>query len=586
MTTAPRAVHDDLAQRPERGSRILTEFKASQERQRRERAASQETARAMAMLRRHAGPRAARQAAQAGLPQAVARPAFSQVSGERAFTAAQADRLASGWVSFSTGINADLEMALATLRARSRDWAVNTDMGARFMDMVADNIVSSEPPRLQVRAKLRDGSDALDEAGNTAVEAAWAYWCERGRCEVTGELSFGEVCRTVVQATARDGEYLVRRLRDKSLTHGFALQLLDVDRIDTTRNVAPAVRGGNAIRLGVEIDVLGRKVALHLYNRHPGDVGAGLAPAALSERVPADNLLHGFVLKREEQVRGYPWAAPVLKRGNSLAAYEGYAIDAAKVGAAKMGFYTIDKDAVQTSEQATWETMKDATGELVQDAETAMLEALPPGVGFETFNPDYPHQNFAAFVAEFKRDMASGLSVAHHNLTGNMSGVNYSSARIAELSERRHWRALQKWFINSFVMPVFQDWLRMALLTGSIILPSGAALPVDRFEKFANAASFQPPGWSWVDPEADIKAAAVAMTYDMRSLRQINDEQGVDQDDVLTDKARLRDRYVALNLPVPQWLQGGPAVMATATPNPAPAPQPTPAPAPTSEATA
>jgi|CXWL01.1.fsa_nt_gi lambda family phage portal protein len=570
-STAPRpaTAADDLALRPFKGSSILTEFAASRQRQRREQAAERELGAAMAGLRRHSSGQPRRQAsgsAVAGLPQ----PAFALVGGvrafgadapapvaeARAFAAGASDRLSAGWITHNSGINADLEGSLLALRARSRDWAVNTDMGARFLELVQDNVVGAEPPRLQVRAKLRDGSDTLDEVANQAVEDAWWGWCQRGACDVTGQLSFGEVCRTVVAAAARDGEYLVRRVRAASLPCGYALQLLDVDRIDGSRNAAPALRGGNAVRMGVEIDALGRPVALHLYSAHPGDSGSGLAPKPMADRVPAADLLHGFVLKRPEQVRGYPWAASVLKRANTLDTYEQYAVVAAKIGAAKMGFYTVDKDAV--SADLTWDQYKDATGALVQDVEAGMLEALPPGVSFESFNPDYPHQNFGAFVTVCMRGIAAGLNVAHHNLTGDMTGVNYSSARIAELNERRHWRALQKWFINAFVRPVFMDWLKTALLTGSVRLPSGATLPADRFDKFAQAATFQPPGWAWVDPRADIEASTTAMTYDMRSLRQINDEQGVDLEEVLIDKARLRDRYKALDLPLPVWFSGAP----------------------------
>lgn len=572
LPVTPRCEADDLSQRPYKGSALLTAFKAGREHARAQAAARAEAARGQADFRRHAGQRLPRQAA-AVLLAPPAQPAFGIVSGapafaaagaERAFTAAGSDRLSMGWAVFSTGINADLEAALTSLRARSRDFACNTDAGARYLELVSDNVVGSDPPRLQMRATLRDvGGAELDEATNVAVEAAWAQWCQRG-CEITGEQSFGDVCRAVVQAAARDGEYLARRLRSTSLRHGFALQLLDVDRIDSARNVAPAVRGGNAIRMGVEVDALGRKVAMHLLSRHPGDPGAGLAPQTFSDRVPMAELLHGFVLRREEQLRGYPWCAPVLKRANTLASYEQHALDAAKIGAAKMGFYTIDKDAVTGAESLA--TMKDATGTLVQDVEGGMIEALPPGVGFQSFNPDYPHQNFAAFVGEYKRDLAAGLNVAHHNLSGNMAGVNYSSARIAELSERRHWRARQRWFIASFVRPVFEEWLRAALITGSVRLPGGVVIGGERFAALAEAATFQPPGWAWVDPEADIKAAAIAATYDMRSMRAITDEQGVDLDDNLIDKARLQARYIQLGLPVPQWISGGIAVMATGTP--------------------
>lgn len=574
------ALHHDLAGSPFRPSRVLVDFATARQAKRQSDQVAREQSAQMAAFRRIGGgsgpPR--RQASQ---PLAVVpQPAFSVVNGLRAFSAATTGRLDAGWMSFNTGINADLEAALSTLRARSRDWFMNTDMGERYGTLVADNIVGNDSPRLQVRATLTDGR-TMDDVANTAVEQAWADWCRPGNCEVTGQLSFGEVLRNVAEGTARDGEFLARRVRSKQLAYGYAIQLLDVDRIDSRMNMAPAMRGLNGVRLGIEIDTLGRKVALWLHDMHPGDSGAGLAPKGSSGRVLADQLLHGFVLKRPEQARGYPWAAAVLKRANILDQYEQYAVVAAKIGAAKMGFYTVDKDMVEGG--LSLDQIRDATGELVQDVEAGMLEALPPGVDFKTFNPDYPHQNFGSFVDQCQRGLAAGLNVAHHNLSGNMAGVNYSSARIAELSERRHWRALQKWLISSFVRPVFEDWLRMALLTQSIRLPSGAPLPADRFEKFASAASFQPPGWAWVDPEGDIKAAAIAATYDMRSMRQITDEQGVDLAEVLADKKALRDQYLAAGLPVPGWMTGGAGMTVTGGAAPAPAPTPKPAPAPAPE---
>ena len=574
----PATTAHDLALAPFKPSRVLSEFKASRERERRERQADQETARAMAEFRRHGRSmpnRTAIRQAVADLPAPAfavvdGKPAFGAVAGrsERGFDAASTGRLTAGWGTVNTSINADLEGALASLRSRSRGWAMNTDTGARFIDLVCDNVVGAAPPRLQVRAKLTAG-DALDEVANTAIEEAWAQWCESGTCEVTGQLSFGEVCRAVVAATARDGEFLVRRVRDrKRYLHGFALQLLDVDRIDSARNQAPAVRGGPAVRMGVEIDALGRKTALYLTTAHPGDSGSGLAPNTISDRVEASNLLHGFVLSRPEQVRGFPWSAPILQRANTLNTYEQYAVIAAKIGAAKMGFYVTDKDAFDGAAM-NLEQLRDANDELVQDVEPGMFEALPPGVSFESFNPDYPHQNYGAFVTDSKRSLAAGLNVAHHNLSGDMNGVNYSSARIAELSERRHWRAHQQWFINAFVKPVFKDWLTMALLTGSIQLPSGATLPADRVEKFASAAVFQPPSWAWVDPEADVKAAVEAMSNDMRSGRQVADENGVDLEHVLSDNSQQFKQYQKLGLPVPAWLARMDAQPKPATPAPA-----------------
>lgn len=197
---------------PLKGSRVLAEFNATRQRERAKLAAEREMRQAMQTFRRHAGPATPRRAV-AAAAQDLPQPAFAHISGARAFAAATTDRVTAGWTTAGTGINADLEAALGAMRARSRDWCVNTDIGRRYISLVQDNVVGADAPRLQVRATMSDGK-TLDEAANTAVELAWWQWCQRGNCDVTGQLSFADVCRAVIAADARDGEHLVRRLRD------------------------------------------------------------------------------------------------------------------------------------------------------------------------------------------------------------------------------------------------------------------------------------------------------------------------------------------------------------------------------------
>jgi lambda family phage portal protein len=548
------------------GSVILTQFKAARERERRQQAAQAELQQAMRAL--HRGP-GLRRPIRAATPAPVAEAAFEVVSGQRAFGAAETDRLTGNWVSWNTGINADLERGLATLRARSRDWCVNTDMGRRYLQLVEDNVIGSCAPRLQMRITIGNTTE-LDTIANQAIEDHWARWGE-DLCEVTGQVSWTDVCKTEATGAARDGEFLVRHVRDRALPYGYQVQLLDIDRLPISSQALAGAVGGNVIRLGVEINKAGRPLAYHLYSAHPADGSSTVAPKPVAERVTADQVLHAFVLKRAEQLRGYPWTAQILRRANTLHTYEGYAVEAARIGAAKMGFYKVDKDAAQGGEPLTVEDYRDATGELIQEVEAGMIEALPPGVDFESFDPDYPHENFDQFVTKFERRISAGLGVAHHNLCGDMTGVNYSSARIAELAEREMWRSVQRWFIRRFVRPVFAEWLRMALLKGAITLPNGSALPAEKYERFLAAATFQPRGWTWVDPRADMQASDMALKNNLTSERRIVEERGEDLDEILLERKRYREQLEKLGLPPPGQLPAGaaPGAPGAATPKPA-----------------
>ena len=63
---------------------------------------------------------------------------------------------------------------------------------------------------------------------------------------------------------------------------------IEADYLDTSRNVL--LENGGRIIDGVELDVLGRRVAYWLYQEHPGAQLFGTSLA--SRRVPADGVLH------------------------------------------------------------------------------------------------------------------------------------------------------------------------------------------------------------------------------------------------------------------------------------------------------
>ena len=119
-----------------------------------------------------------------------------------------------------------------------------------------------------------------------------------------------------------------------------------------------------------------------------------------------------------------------------------------------------------------------------------------------------------------------------------MTDVNYSSARIAELSEREAWMILQDWLIGSFVQPIYEEWLAMALLMGQITFPqSGSVLPADRLQKFVLASSFRGRRWQWVDPLKDGQANQVLLAARLTSRTRITAEQGVEFDDLVDELA-------------------------------------------------
>ena len=183
-------------------------------------------------------------------------------AGTNGFAGGAINRLTSSLASWSGSVNADLDGALPVLRARARHLAANNEHGKRFLTLCATNIVGRQNPRLQVRA-MRDQRDpnkptTLDKAANETIEGHWDKW---GRtCDLSGRhKTLYSLLRTTVKGVARDGEAIIRVVRNRSLPYGMALQLLESDRLDEGLNAR--LDNGNVIRQGVEIDSALRAVA-------------------------------------------------------------------------------------------------------------------------------------------------------------------------------------------------------------------------------------------------------------------------------------------------------------------------------------
>lgn len=93
------------------------------------------------------------------------------------------------------------------------------------------------------------------------------------------------------------------------------------------------------------------------------------------------------------------------------------------------------------------------------------------------------------------------------------------------------WMAEQGWLIEAFLRPVYEGWLRSALLAQAVTYPGGSALPATKLDKFL-AHHWQGRRWAWVDPQKDIEANIAAINAKLKSRREVIAEQGRDIEDV------------------------------------------------------
>ncbi|MDD5212245.1 MAG: phage portal protein [Sulfuricurvum sp.] len=446
---------------------------------------------------------------------------MGQKTAKRNYSGANVGRLFSSWQAFSQPADAEIRASIATLRARARELARNNDYVKKYIEMVHKNVVGANGITLQVRSK--DPKGTLDTRANTQIEDNFAKWGKKGNCDVTGRFSWRDVQNVVIMSVAQDGEVLVRLIFDKK--KGLQLQIIEADMLDETYNNLSA-----NISMGIEYDNYGRPQFYHVFKYHP----ASLTATTLGnkrERIPADEIIHLYRSDRASQGRGVTWLRTAMTRLKMLEGYEEAELTAARVGAAKMGFYTspVGEDYVGDGEE---------NGSPIMDAEPGVFEVLPEGWDFKPFDPQHPTSAFSDFIKSTLRGIASGLGVSYNYLSGDLEGVSYSSIRAGVLDERDSWRDIQAWMIETLCDKIYERWLEYALLTKNL------PLPIEKYDKF-NAATWQARGWAWVDPLKDMQASILAINAGLKTAASVAAEQGGDIEDIylqLSQEAAMREK--------------------------------------------
>lgn len=437
------------------------------------------------------------------------------------YAAAETSRLTASLASEAQFINNTLRYQLRKLRARSRQACQNNEYGKHWAQMVVDNVGGPQPFRLQAKVKTARGK--LDDAANKQIETAWRSWGRKGECEITKRWSWNTVQRLLLRIWATDGEILFRKLRGLEYgRHGYKLQIIDVDRLDESKN--ERLHDGGAIHMGIEYDPVGAPRAYHILKRKPADWQRGYVREY--ERILADEIEHIFMPEFAEQGRGVPPMYAALLKLVHIGAFEEAAVIAARVGASQMGFIQSPDGGETLAGDGT-----DNKGNPQIEADPGQFPFLPPGYQMAAWNPKYPDAAVGPFLKSCLRGVAAGLGVAYHNLANDLEGVNYSSARIGELDERDAWMGLQQFFAEHLHQPLYQDWLRVQVAVAGTV-----RLDAARFDRYLDVY-WQAKRWAWVDPQKEVSANVEAINNKLKSRTRVIAEQGEDIEDVFDELA-------------------------------------------------
>jgi lambda family phage portal protein len=417
----------------------------------------------------------------------------------RGFHAASQSRRLEDWRSITETGATDPATHLATIRARSRELRRNNPYWESAINGIVGHTVG-HGVRVAVTHPRRTVSVRL--------QASWDAWARSRLADVSGRMNWYAIQSLIMETVVESGECLVRR----SLDENGALRLVVLSPEYLCGDRDGRTDRNTEIIGGVEVDDNGAPVAYHLLRR---------LQSRESVRVTASEIAHVYRVQRPGQLRGIPWVAPVFTRLVHWDDFEDAELARQKVSACFGVLYH-------------GEMQGDAT--LPERIEPGMIEQLPPGTDVDLISPPAA-PGIEPFSRITLRAVASGLGITYELLTGDLTGVNFSSARMGHLTMMRNVRRWQTHLlIEQLCQPVFTWWAQAEALK-----PNG-------LDSLRATADWTPSVREMIDPEKETRAAVNRVRGGLASWSDIAREQGRDPEQLAQTIAHDNKRFDALGI--------------------------------------
>lgn len=391
---------------------------------------------------------------------------------------------------------------------RSRDLVRNSPYANKALNVIVSNTVGAG-----IVPKIKGRTDTQTKK----ITQAWKMWGETTSCDFYGQHNFYGLQALALRATVEGGEVLVRK---SFKADGPKLQLLEPEYLD--RKFSNAIDNIE----GLWIDEGGNVIAYQLFERHPGDYRV---LNLLSDKVPADRVIHMYKCERPGQMRGIAWFYSVATAIKDFADFQNATLIRQKVAACYTAFIT-ERDGDGLIDPAVLRAQREADNSL----EPAMIKYLQQGQTVQLASPPGVDQ-YDPFARQALRSIAAGIGISYESLTGDYSQVNFSSGRMGHLEMQRNidmWR--WQMLIPGFCYPVFELFLKWCEMQG--IDTKGVSV------------DWTCPAREMIDPTKEIASLKDEVRSGFKSLPEAIRERGLDPDIVLEEIAESNTKLDVLKI--------------------------------------
>jgi lambda family phage portal protein len=316
----------------------------------------------------------------------------------RKYDGASRGRRTSGWHSTNSSASLETENSLHTLRNRSRDLRRNSGYVARGIQVITSNVVGKG-----IRIKFNGRNKTQEKK----INDLWKLWAGSNAIDFDGRLNLNMIQDIACDAVVESGEVVIRK-RNVSPTREnpfpIQVQVLESDFIDDSFGSFSHETGDNIVQ-GIEFDKQGRRKGYRLYKIHPGSQFINNE----SMFVEAKNIIHAFRGDRPGQIRGIPWASPIMMNVKDLEDYEDTELIRQKIAACFTAFI-VDQE---TGNGLTKEEIDD-----VERFEPGMIEKLSAGKNIVLSNPPTV-ENYNEYISTMLHKVAVGFGISYESLSSD-----------------------------------------------------------------------------------------------------------------------------------------------------------------------
>lgn len=438
----------------------------------------------------------------------------------RGFEAAKQSRRTENWYTANGGPNADIRTALGILVRRHQNLVDSNPWAGRAVQVITNNWVG-------------DGIIGSPQGGSRRYADAWNEWADSVECDYDGNLNWYGLQSLICRTIAVRGSCLVRRRIDERMADmglvPLRLQVMEPDMLDMGKD------DGSLIRFGKQYSSEGRLEGYWIRQTHPGETewrGVRID----SEFVPASEILHTFEVRRPGQGIGVPFGSAVLLHLRDIDDITSAMLLKTKIAACFTAFVYSNEDAGLPG--------ANVGGVLTETLEPGAIEILPDGKDIKFSNPPQSPD----YVSQMKHHLhaiAAGYGITFEGLTGILSDVNFSSARLGWLEFHRN---VSAWRWNLTIPQIMDPVHRWFNVAASVIAVRGPRRMI-----------WTPPRRELVDPAKEIAALIEGVKAGFMSLSEVQRSLGYIPQEVMDelgdDIERAREK--GLNLSIDGGAVGG-----------------------------